>query len=117
MQQMFKDMTISKEYIAQFREQKGSAEISGVEFNVEVLTNGHWPNEGEPTCSIPPEMTKCRADFEQFYKHKRQAQERGGGRRRGNTKETHRDRQKIERGECEREAGATRNRAREMEKR
>ena len=71
---MFKDMTISKEYIAQFREQKGSAEIAGVEFNVEVLTNGHWPNEGEPTCSIPPEMTRCRADFEQFYKHKRQAQ-------------------------------------------
>ena len=69
---MFKDMTLSKELQAQFRENKGTSSIGGVEFGIEVLTTGNWPVDNQPTCTIPPEMRKCASDFEMFYKNKHQ---------------------------------------------
>ena len=42
MTQMFKDMSLSKELQAQFREKRGS-QVGGVEFGIEVLTTGNWP--------------------------------------------------------------------------
>ena len=68
---MFKDMSTSKETLAEFRATKGGqSEVAGVEFAMEVLTNGHWPSDDQPTCTIPPAMGKCRSDFETFYKNK-----------------------------------------------
>ena len=52
MTQMFKDIQLSKDIQADFRKAKGTS-IGGVEFGVEILTNGNWPVDARPTCTIP----------------------------------------------------------------
>ena len=68
---MFKDIQLSKDLQNDFRKSKG-ASIGGVEFGVEILTNGNWPVESRPTCTIPAPLKKCVSDFELFYKNKHQ---------------------------------------------
>ena len=36
------------------------------------MTNGNWPVESRPTCTIPAPLKKCVSDFELFYKNKHQ---------------------------------------------
>lgn len=41
--QMFTDMSLSKDLMAAFKGKYPNGNVNGVEFNTEVLTNGHWP--------------------------------------------------------------------------
>jgi len=45
MSHMFTDMTLSKELMGEFKKSKWGEGglVNGIELNVEVLTNGHWP--------------------------------------------------------------------------
>ena len=45
MSHMFTDMNLSKELMGEFKKSKygNNGFIDGIELNVEVLTNGHWP--------------------------------------------------------------------------
>ena len=72
MTQMFKDIQLSKDLQTDFRKTKGGASIKGVEFGVEILTNGNWPVDVRPTCTIPAPLKACITDFEMFYKNKHQ---------------------------------------------
>lgn len=69
---MFKDIQLSKDIENDFKKSKNNSAIDGVEFGVEILTNGNWPIETRPTCSIPAPLKKCITDFEMFYKNKHQ---------------------------------------------
>ena len=69
---MFKDIQLSKDLQNDFRKTKGGASIKGVEFGVEILTNGNWPVDVRPTCTIPAPLKACISDFEMFYKNKHQ---------------------------------------------
>lgn len=71
MTQMFKDIQLSKDIQADFRKAKGTS-IGGVEFGVEILTNGNWPVDARPTCTIPAPLKQCISSFELFYKNKHQ---------------------------------------------
>ena len=72
--QMFTDMNLSKALMAEFKSSHGAKAIAtqGIEFTVDVLTNGHWPEQEAAACTLPPEMKDVTAKFEQFYKHKHQ---------------------------------------------
>lgn len=50
----------------------GQNSIDGVDFTVEVLTNGNWPIEEEPKCNIPKPLARCQTKFNLFYKNKHQ---------------------------------------------
>ena len=41
----------------------------GVNFEVEILTNGHWPQMAEPTVVLPNEIKACTEKFEMWYKN------------------------------------------------
>jgi len=41
--QMFTDMSLSQDIMAQFKERYRGGIVNGIEFSAEVLTNGHWP--------------------------------------------------------------------------
>ena len=70
---MIKDLTISKEVVSGFRTQKASESIGGVNFGLEILTNGNWPVDVRPTCSIPASLKQCISEFELYYKNKHQS--------------------------------------------
>lgn len=72
--QMFTDMNLSKDLMAEFKQNAAARQIEqqGIEFVAEVLTNGHWPEQGAAACTLPPEMKDITSKFEQFYKHKHQ---------------------------------------------
>jgi hypothetical protein len=44
--------------------------IQSIEFNTEILTNGHWPEQNAGACSLPPELSICTKKFEEFYKYR-----------------------------------------------
>lgn len=44
--------------------------MNGIEFQTEVLTNGHWPEQSTAACTLPLELKACAGQFETFYKHK-----------------------------------------------
>ena len=70
MTQMFKDITQSKETQKEFSaNNENTNNIMGVEFNVEILTNGHWPQMEEPTVILPNEIQACSDKFERWYKN------------------------------------------------
>lgn len=70
--QMFTDITVSKDLMAAFKAKFQGGVIDGVEFSTEVLTNGHWPEQSQAACTLPPELKLCTQKFEDFYKHKYQ---------------------------------------------
>ncbi len=55
--QMFTDMTLSKELIAEFK--KKQPMINGIEFQTEVLTSGHWPDQASVVCKLPLDLIQC----------------------------------------------------------
>jgi cullin 4 len=69
---MFNDIYLSKDTIDEFKKTAMSKEIveAGVEFTVETLTNGHWPDQQQEACVLPPELKDITTKFETFYKQK-----------------------------------------------
>lgn len=45
----------------------GAAIVDGVEFNVRVLTTGHWPTYSEEVIILPPQLAACEARFREYY--------------------------------------------------
>lgn len=73
MVQMIKDLTLSKDVVDGFKKQRSSEAIDGVTFGCEILTNGNWPVDVRPTCSIPASLKQCISEFEMYYKNKNQS--------------------------------------------
>lgn len=64
---MFKDIALSKDLMIEFKDTPFAREIRDeqkVEFVAEVLTNGHWPEQGEVRCTLPPEIKAITVKFE-----------------------------------------------------
>ena len=66
---MFKDVDLSRDVMASFRESSHAAAIkSDVELSVHVLTTGVWPTQQPGAkCQLPPQITACCEAFEGFY--------------------------------------------------
>lgn len=45
----------------------GTAIIDGVDFNVRVLTTGHWPTYSEDVIVLPPQLAACERRFREYY--------------------------------------------------
>jgi hypothetical protein len=67
---MFVDMDLSKELMNDFKKTYPGGNVENVTMTVEVLTNGHWPEQNAPPCKLPPILTTCSNKFEIFYKNK-----------------------------------------------
>eukprot|EP01116_Phalansterium_solitarium_P025741 TRINITY_DN9994_c0_g1_i1.p1 TRINITY_DN9994_c0_g1~~TRINITY_DN9994_c0_g1_i1.p1 ORF type:complete len:876 (+),score=328.37 TRINITY_DN9994_c0_g1_i1:265-2628(+) len=75
---MFKDMEVSRDTMAAFRDSRHCADqladegAAGVELNVQVLTQGFWPPWAQLELTLPPQLAACQRVFQQFYllKHK-----------------------------------------------
>ena len=65
-------MQLSKDTVAEFETYNNSRkDIEGVEFNIEILTNGNWPSFNDPPQLSPPLAIKtCIIKFELWYKNK-----------------------------------------------
>ena len=60
MVQMIKDIKLSSDVQNEFITTIGNTNvIEGVEFNVEILTNGTWPAMQDPPCTLPRELKAC----------------------------------------------------------
>jgi hypothetical protein len=70
MSHMFTDMQLSKQLMGEFKTMNKGTEVAGIQVNVEVLTNGHWPEQNAPATKLPIELTDCSSKFEMFYKNK-----------------------------------------------
>ena len=67
---MSKDITLSRDIQQNFNQSIGGQnQINGVEFNIEVLTNGTWPQMHEPPCNLPRELKACTEKFTMWYKN------------------------------------------------
>lgn len=83
---MILDMNVSKDTQVQFtkwnlKKEAGSAEetecdtgaalgpavIDSVDFNVRVLTTGHWPTYSEDIILLPPQLAACERLFREYY--------------------------------------------------
>ena len=53
MSKMFNDMKLSKEVNLDFHSTAAGNQNHGVDFTIEILTNGTWPTEQSPTCNLP----------------------------------------------------------------
>ena len=68
---MFQDMIKSKNVMEEFiQKQGGNKNIGGIEFNVEILTSGHWPYQAPADYRIPPQFQRGRDTFTNFYGQK-----------------------------------------------
>lgn len=45
----------------------GAAVVDGVDFNVRVLTTGHWPTYSEEVIVLPPQLAACETRFKEYY--------------------------------------------------
>jgi cullin 4 len=63
---MFKDMELSKEIVASFRESKVAQPVE-FELNIFVLTFGYWPTFPATEMILPQEFLQCQANFSEFY--------------------------------------------------
>ncbi|GMH64531.1 hypothetical protein TrST_g105 [Triparma strigata] len=70
---MFNDMRISKDTMKGYKDEvrggksTGEVEGDGVEIDVDVLTTGYWPSQGDPQCHLPEPVTNAIGKFEQYY--------------------------------------------------
>lgn len=68
---MFKDMDLSKESVASFKNSKvGSDKSQGVDLYVNVLSQSAWPTYPEIPVIIPPSLASYLDAFSQFYVEK-----------------------------------------------
>lgn len=49
---------------------QGNDFVNDIQFNVEILTSGHWPFQDTPVCTIPPQLNSIATKFSQFYVNK-----------------------------------------------
>lgn len=56
MKTMFADVLKSQQIVREFRDTmcQGNDFVNDIQFNVEILTSGHWPFQDTPVCTIPP---------------------------------------------------------------
>ncbi|CDF36964.1 unnamed protein product [Chondrus crispus] len=52
---------------ASVQSMSGAAVVDGVDFNVRVLTTGHWPTYSEEVIILPPQLAACEARFKEYY--------------------------------------------------
>ena len=69
MVQMIKDIQLSKDTQLEFNNSIGENQINGVEFEIEVLTNGTWPAMPDPPVRLPVELQACMERFTMWYKN------------------------------------------------
>ena len=69
---MLNDINISKDLNEEFKKTMMAKQIeeSGIIFNAEILTSGHWPDQHTIPCILSDEMKNITAKFEVFYKQK-----------------------------------------------
>lgn len=67
MSQMYRDIHLSRDLQVEFGEHLGQKQIEGVEFTVQVLTSGTWPQMEQAVCNLPRELTTCVERFEVYY--------------------------------------------------
>jgi len=76
---MFKDMDLSKDFMASFHESKDAQifreKYGDVELNVYILTQGYWPANQAVEVNMPKEIAEYQDVFKKFYLSKH------GGRR------------------------------------
>ena len=67
---MIKEMILSKDLIDEYKQNEDYNIIlaMGVEFDAQVLANGHWPIQQQDLCILPPEIKNFTIKFEKFYK-------------------------------------------------
>lgn len=65
---MFRDMDLSKQIMATWKEgEPQSQQAGGCELSVSVLTTGFWPLPAIPQCILPREAQLATDDFKRFY--------------------------------------------------
>merc|ERR1711871_658746 len=73
---MFKDIDLSKDAMAMFRQSAKHRDVApagnDVEINVSVLTTGFWPQYTPMELNIPPELAVHCENFKSFYLAKHQ---------------------------------------------
>lgn len=72
---MFKDMDISKEYMASFKTSnvyKSVGITSTMAFEVNVLSSGFWPQWTTDGCILPKDFINCQKAFQKFYDSRHQ---------------------------------------------
>mmetsp|Transcript_25604 Transcript_25604/g.44718 ORF Transcript_25604/g.44718 Transcript_25604/m.44718 type:complete len:732 (+) Transcript_25604:6105-8300(+) len=65
MEGMMNDLHVAADLFKTFQEEERSLPI---DFNVQVLTLGHWPPSSTHDIPVPQKMVQCMAVFEEFYK-------------------------------------------------
>ncbi|CAG9317372.1 unnamed protein product [Blepharisma stoltei] len=69
---MYQDIAISAETMAEFKKLSHKGMPQGVALNVQVLRSGCWPEQSTEACMIPPELADCSRTFQIFYVNKHQ---------------------------------------------
>ena len=71
---MFNDMRISREmrdaYKAYKRNQEEGEHTSRVDIEVDVLTNGYWPSQNVPPCTLPQTIQDAIGRYSKYYLEK-----------------------------------------------
>ncbi|KAI5807119.1 Cullin family-domain-containing protein [Geopyxis carbonaria] len=68
LENMFKDMDLSKESIASFKTSKtGIEKAKNVDLDVQILSQAAWPTYPEISVNIPHDLVQCLEAFGQFY--------------------------------------------------
>ena len=70
MTQMFRDLKLSKDLHSDFTGNKFNTSTKVQLTAMQVLTNGHWPIDDQPTCTLPPIMKEVTMKWELFYNNK-----------------------------------------------
>lgn len=72
MTKMFTDMNLSVDLMKEFKQKHNDGIVNGIQMNVEVLTNGFWPEGQKSKCVLPIQLQNVATKFEAFYKNKHQ---------------------------------------------
>jgi len=67
---MMNDHVLAFELNREFEEFRLSEKKGGIQFNVQMLTQAHWPAYRQVDCVIPPEFQECMDSFVRFYEQK-----------------------------------------------
>ena len=72
---MFNDMRISRDMRDAYKAHKRSSEMTGssnrrIDIEVDVLTNGYWPSQSVPACTLPLSIQDAIDRFSKFYLEK-----------------------------------------------
>jgi len=67
---MFKDIDISRDLMATFKNHKSYDEVKNLQLYVNVLTQGFWPTYPPVEITLPPEMAISQEVFKNFYMSK-----------------------------------------------